>query len=548
MTRLLRTLVGHARSAGFGKPKGLPYDSTPTVISIQTVLGRAFRPAGYISLFLVLLAACASPRDSNLIVVGLVTGPTNLDPGIGLDDTSQRVQQLVFSSLLTIDPSLKIVPDLAVRFETTDYQTYVAGIPAGVRFHDGREMTAHDVAFTFRRFLSPSFVSGRKGAFTNLSAVDVVDPYTVAFRLKRPSGAFPASLTNMGIVPAGTGAEAARQPVGSGPYRLTEFVADDHLTLTAFDGYYRGAPKNAGLVLKVVPDETMRALELRKGDVDLVVNDLSPDLVHGLAELPRLSVVTGKGTDFAYVGLNLRDPVLANPRVRQAIGYSIDRAAIVKYLRRDFARETSGIIPDISWAHSDDLFTFTHDTARAKRLLDEAGYPDPDGDGPAPRLRLLFKTSTSEQYRLQAAVLQAQLAEVGIAMEIRSHELATLFTDIIRGNFQMYTLVFSAGAAADPDILRRIFHSTETPPGGFNRGHYANPEVDRFLDLATAATTMDERRRYYVEAQRLIAADAPIIPLWARTNVVISQANLSGITLSSLSDYEFLQRVERRRQ
>lgn len=510
-------------------------------LEIRNRLTRAF------TLVVVLaLAACAAPPRTNLIVVGLVNGPTNLDPGIGLDDTSQRVQQMVFSSLLTIDHSLKIVPDLAVRFETADYQTYVAAIPPAVRFHDGREMTSEDVAFTFRRFLDPAFVSGKKGAFQNLASVEVIDRYTVAFKLKQPSGAFPASLTNLGIVPVGTGAEAARKPIGSGPYRLTEFAADDHLTLAANADYYRGPPKNPGLLLKVVPDETMRALELRKGDVDLVVNDLAPDLVHGLAEAPRLSVITGPGTDFAYVGLNLRDPALGNPLVRHAIGFAIDRAAIVKYLRRDFARETSGIVPDFSWAHSPDLFTFTHDPARARALLDEAGYPDPDGNGPAPRLRLTFKTSTTEQYRLQAAVLQAQLKEVGIALDIRSYEFATLFGDIQRGNFQMYTLVFSAGAAADPDILRRIFHSSQTPPSGFNRGRYANPEADRLLDLATRATTLEERRRYYVEAQRVIAADAPILALWARTNVVIAQANLSGIDISPLSDYEFLQRVERR--
>lgn len=498
-------------------------------------------------LALVLLAGCTSARRDRggWITVGLINGPTNLDPGVGLDETSQRIDQLVFSSLLTISPDLRIVPDLATRFEATDPMTYVAAIPAGVRFHDGREMTAEDVAFTFRRFLDPAFVSGKKGAFSDLARVDVLDRYTVAFRMRRPSTAFPSSLTNLGVVPVGTGASAARAPIGSGPYRLTEFAPDDHVTLQAFDGYYGPRAKNAGLILKVIPDDTMRGLELRKGDVDLVVNDLPPDLVHGLAALPRLSVVSAPGTDYAYMALNLRDPMLADARVRQAIGYAIDREAIVTYLRRGLARETSGIIPDMSWAHSDDLFQFTYDPAKAKALLDAAGYPDPDGDGPRPRLTLTFKTSTAEQYRLQAAVLQEQLRRVGIALDVRSYELATLFADIARGNFQMYTLVFSAGAAADPDILRRIFHSSQTPPKGFNRGHYANPEVDRLLDLATAATTLDERRRYYIDAQRLIASDAPVISLYARSNYVVAQADLTGISLSPLGDFAFLPGVSR---
>jgi peptide/nickel transport system substrate-binding protein len=501
-----------------------------------------------VALALLIATACArtAPPSDDRIVVGTVNAPTTLDPLVGLDESSQRIHQLLFSSLLTIADDLRIVPDLAVRFETTDAQTYIAAIPPGVHFHDGREMTSTDVAYTFRRFLDPAFVSGKKGAFRDLRSVEIVDRYTVAFHLKAPSGAFPASLTNLGIVPDGTGPEAARAPIGSGPYRLREFVPDDHVTLDAFQDYYRGAPANTGLVVKVVPDDTMRGLELRKGDVDLVVNDLAPDLVYGLREAGRLQVVTSPGTDFAYIGLNLRDPLLAEPRVRQAIGYAIDRDAIVRYLRRDLARPASGIIPDISWAHSSDLFSFTYDPARAKALLDAAGYPDPDGDGPLPRIRLTFKTSTAEQYRLQAAVLQEQLSHVGIALDIRSYEFATLFTDIVKGNFQMYTLVFSAGAASDPDILRRVFHSTQAPPNGFNRGHYANAEADRLLDLATDATTLEDRRRYYVAAQQVIAADAPIISLYSRTNVVVAQPDLDGIHVSPLGDFGFLSQVSRR--
>jgi len=197
----------------------------------------------------------------------------------------------------------------------------------------------------------------------------------------------------------------------------------------------------------------------------------------------------------------------------------------------------------VSWAYSPDLFSFTYDPARAKALLDDAGYRDPDGDGPLPRIRLTFKTSTAEQYRLQAAVLQEQLSHVGIALDIRSYEFATLFTDIVKGNFQMYTLVFSAGAASDPDILRRVFHSTQAPPNGFNRGHYASAEADRLLDLATDATSIDDRRRYYIAAERVIAADAPIISLYARTNVVVAQPDLEGIRVSPLGDFAFLSHV-----
>lgn len=492
---------------------------------------------------LVTAGACVrGPAAPNRrIVVALASSPINLDPGVGLDESSVRLHQLLFSNLMRIDDQLRVVPDLATRFETTDYQTYVISIPPHVRFHDGREMSAADVAFTFRRFIDPGFSSGWKGGYRDLASVEILDRFTVAFHLKRPSPAFPINLV-MGIVPEGS-TTLSRRPVGSGPYRLAEFVADDHVTLDAFEDYFRGRPRNDGLVFKTVPDETMRGLELKKGAVDLIVNDLSPDIVHELEQDSRLTVSTRPGTDYAYVAFNCRDRILQDRRVRQAIAYAIDTEAIVRFLRRGLARQTNSIVPSMSWAHADDGLQYRHDPARARALLDEAGYPDPDGDGPAPRLTLTLKTSTAESFRLQAAVIQQQLREVGIALQLRSLEFATLLADVIRGNAQLYSMQFAG--ITDPDMLRRAFHSAQTPPDGFNRGHYANPEFDRLIDAATAAVDTDERRRLYQAAQRLIADDAPHVPLWAKTNVIVSRRDLTPLVLPPNGDFSAFRDVAR---
>lgn len=506
----------------------------------------ALRGARTLGLVIVLAcagAACNQQRpDDGMIVVALANGPANLDPGVGLDEASQKLHTLLYSSLLKIDGSLRVVPDLAIRFETPTPTTYIAEVRHGVHFHDGRELTADDVAYTYRRFLDPKFTSGRKGAYRMIASIDIVDRYTVAFHLKEPSGSFPVNLV-MGIVPAGTGPEAARRPVGSGPYQIGEFVADDHVTLTAFPGYFEGAPKNAGLIFRVVPDDTMRGLELRKGTVDVVVNDLSADIVQALKAEHHLGVTTALGTDFAYLGFNLREPLLQDVRLRQAVGYAIDRQAIVDYLRRGLASPAVGIIPPMSWAFAGDVFQFTHDVAKAKALLDAAGYPDPDGDGPQPRLRLSLKTSTTEAYRLQAAVIQRNLADVGIAVDVRSYEFATLFADVLKGNVQLYTLQWVG--VTDPDMLRRVFHSTQTPPAGFNRGYYKNAEVDRLIDAASTAPDDETRRKLYGDAQRLIAADAPYVSLWTKTNVAVFQSALQGVTLSPIAEFTFLKEVHR---
>lgn len=485
--------------------------------------------------------ACGGRVNSTgLLTVAMANGPTNLDPGVGLDEASQKLHTLLFSSLLKIDASLHVVPDLAIRFETPNPTTYIAEVRHGVHFHDGRELTSADVAYTYRRFLDPAFTSGRKGAYRMIASVEVVDRYTVAFHLKEASGSFPVNLV-MGIVPEGTGASAARQPIGSGPYRIGEFVADDHVTLLPFNDYFDGVPKNAGVIFRVVPDDTMRGLELRKGTVDIVVNDLSADVVEALRKEPSLAVTTELGTDYAYLGFNLRDPLLQDRRLRQAVGFAIDRQAIADYLRRGLATPAIGIIPPMSWAFEKNVFQFTHDIARAKTLLDQAGYPDPDGDGPLPRLRLSLKTSTAEAYRLQAAVIQRDLAQVGIAVDVRSYEFATLFADVLKGNVQLYTLQWVG--VTDPDMLRRVFHSTQTPPAGFNRGYYKNAEVDRLIDAASTAPDEATRKRSYSDVQRIIADDAPYVSLWYKTNVAVFQSNLTGVKLSPIAEFTFLRDV-----
>ncbi|MEP6918125.1 MAG: ABC transporter substrate-binding protein [Acidobacteriota bacterium] len=502
------------------------------------------RPRLWLCLVLALgLPGCGgSRRDTNAIIVGMTNSAINLDPRVGTDEASQKVHQLIFSPLFRVDDRLRVVPELAASpFEQPAPGTYIVRLRHGVLFHDGRELSSDDVVYTFKSFLDPKF-RGRTAAYRVLASVTPLDRYTVEFTLKSPVASFPINLV-MGIVQAGSGAANTRHPIGTGPYRLAEFVSDDRVVLTPFEQYYGGRPRNDGLVLKVIPDDTMRGLELRKGSVDLIVNDLAPDVVSQLQQEGRVHLETALGTDYAYLGLNLRDPILGHLEVRKAIGYAIDRDAIVRYLRRGFAKVAVGIVPPMSWAFEPDVFDFKHDPAEAARLLDAAGYPDPDGTGPLPRFHLSLKTSTSEVYRLQAAAIQQDLARVGIAVDIRSSEFQTLSADVVRGNFQMYSLQFVG--VTDPDMLRLVYHSQLQPPAGLNRVHYVNADVDRYIEQAGATADDVERGRLYTKAQRQIAEDVPYISLWYKTNVAIFQPEIHGVTLSPIADFTFLKDVYR---
>jgi peptide/nickel transport system substrate-binding protein len=297
------------------------------------------------------LPGCAreAPRDPSIITAAIASSPNNLDPRIGTDEVSQKLQQLIFDPLFRIEDHLQVVPHLATGWDTPDDRTYVVHLRHGVLFHDGHELTSADVRYTFASFLDPAFVSPRKGAYRMLAGVDALGRYTVRFRLNEPFGSFPVNLV-MSIVPDGWAGRGPERPIGTGPYRFVSEATDDRVVLKAFGQYSLGAPRNAGLVLKVMPDDIMRGLEFRKGSIDLVVNDLAPDIIDQMQKDPDLQVVRSPGTDYEYLGFNLRDPILHDVRVRHAIGYAIDREAIVRYLLRGLAIPAIGILPPASWA------------------------------------------------------------------------------------------------------------------------------------------------------------------------------------------------------
>ncbi len=219
-------------------------------------------------------------------------------------------------------------------------------------------------------------------------------------------------------------------------------------------------PKIERVRFSVVPDAITMALELEKGSADVTVNSLPMDALPVLAARPDLAVTDVPGTQLQYVAFNLRDPVLKDARVRQAISCAIDRDLLIRTLMNGRARPAKSLLPTSHWAWNGDGPTFSYDPARAEQLLDEAGYrPGHNGI----RLHLTMKTSTVEDIRLLAAVFQQQLARIGIALDIRSYEFATFYSDVTRGAFQMYSLRW-IGGNEQPDIFTYAFSSSRFPP------------------------------------------------------------------------------------
>jgi peptide/nickel transport system substrate-binding protein len=471
--------------------------------------------------------------------------PTNLDPRIGTDAQSQRLHSLLFSGLLERDAQMNLRGDLAERWESPDPLTYVFHLRRGVRFHNGHPLTSADVKFTLDSILSGAIKTPKRGAFRILAAVETPDSYTVVFRLREPYASFPWNLVRpgVGIVPAGVGDEFAQHPVGTGPFRFASARRDEEIVLERNAEYFSGSPQVEQVRFRIVPEATVRALELRKGTADLEVNSLAPDMVPVLARQPGLDVTEQPGTIYSYVAFNLEDPVLAQREVRQALAYATDRQAIITYLLRSQARIANSLLPPNHWAYEADVPHYDYDPARAKQLLDAAGLrqgAEPGGRGM--RLKLSLKTSTEELSRLIGAVLQEQWRRVGVELELRPLEFATLYADITRGNFQLYIARW-VGGNNDPDIFEYVFHSRKMPPDGANRGHYRNRRVDDLLDRARVESEREKRRQIYSEVQRIVAVDLPYLNLWYSNNVCVHRRRISNVQLTPAGDYDFVSQI-----
>ena len=210
--------------------------------SVQ-VRGSSGSGVWFVLLCAVVRAACTdAASESDVITLAVLSSPNSLDPRIGSDETSQRVHQLIYDNLLALDDQLRVTGGLASSWEQADPLTYVVHLRKGVRFHDGHELTADDVVYTFGCFIDPAFVSPRKGAYRTLDRVEAVDPYTVRFSLKEPFGSFPIQLV-MPVVPKGAGPELRDHPIGTGPYKFVELRGRRSRRA---DGVPRLLPRQAG--------------------------------------------------------------------------------------------------------------------------------------------------------------------------------------------------------------------------------------------------------------------------------------------------------------
>ncbi len=482
-------------------------------------------------LFCLLLSACQAPSD-DVIRFGLAAAPDNLDPRFATDATSERINRLLYDRLVDFDAAARPVPALA-DWQQLSPRHYRFRLRDDDRlFHHGERLTATDVAATYASIIDPRSTSPHRGTLAMIKRIEVVDADRVDFYLHRADALFPGYLS-IGILPA-TAIAAERPfhnaPLGSGPFRFDAWPDPGRLELVRLRDGQR-------IRFEQVKDPTMRVLKLLRNEVDLVQNDLAPELLQYLRERNDVQVQTRPGSSFAYIGFQLEDIDTGNSDVRRAIALSIDRQAIIKHLFRGAARPAASVLPPEHWAGGKGLEVIGRDLAEARRLLQRAGY------SAARPLTLSYKTS-SDPFRLRiATVVQQQLAEAGIEVKIQSYDWGTFYGDIKAGRFQMYSL--SWVGVKLPDIFRYAFHSESLPPGGANRGRLQDPRVDTLITRATQEAELPRQAEYYRTLQQHLVQLLPYVPLWYEDQFSVVRADINGYQLATDGNYDALVNVTR---
>jgi len=473
-----------------------------------------------------------TPDDT--IVVVIQSPMTTADPRAAVTNYDSKLTRIVASGLTAVDtPDMIPRLELASNIVAVDDRTMDVTLRDDARFSDGSPVTAADVAGTYMNVLAPESTSAsHKTLSDRFSSVEAIGPRVARFHLKAPLATFPSDI-EFGIVSFHGGAPKAGHAIGAGPYQLRELTSS-----AAFlepNPYYFGAkPKLPNVEIKFVQDAAARLLMLVGGSADLIENGVRLDLVAAVRDRPRVHVETSPSVLLTYLMMNNDDKLLADRRVRRALALALDRPAIITAKLGGLAVPATGLLPPSHWAYWGDVPRWDHDLAAAKRLLDEAGYPDPDGDGPRPRFHLVYKTSADAFRVAIARVIAAQLAEVGIAVEVRSFEFATFFADVKKGAYQIATM--QTTDITEPDFYFMYFHSSWIPtpanPDGFNRWRYRNTEVDRLTTEGREELDREKRIQIYAEVQRLVAEDVPVVPLWHEDNVVLSNIDIQGYTIT----------------
>jgi len=467
-----------------------------------------------------------------LVVASLGTSPVAAQPGTGLvvqvaaeppgldltatpaSATAGVVFYNIQECLVKIDRHGKIVPWLAERWHTSDHRNYTFFLKRGVRFHNGRELTAADVKFVFERAMNPETKHPYPGYYAAIGDIIVMDDYTITFALKTLNANFLLNLARQGsvIYPREAVETLKSAPVGTGPFRFGEWVRGDRITLTRNRDYHvKDLPRLERVTFRFIADPNAAMAALKAGDVDASLFGLGPEHITDFRKDPRFTVIEGNTTNDVILAMNNARKPFADVRVRRAVTHALDKAEILTGAMFGMGRVLGSNVDPLNPYFVDLAGAMPHDPAKARTLLAEAGYPN--------GFEAVLRVSPQYYYTVRAGeIIVSQLQKVGVRVRIEQIEWGQWLARVWREEDYDLTII---GHAEAWDIA-----------------NYANPKYYYRYDskpfqalFQKSEITLDDkaRRDLYVQMQRLLVEDAPAVWLFMHPRLAVTRKGVQGV-------------------
>lgn len=462
-----------------------------------------------------------TPAHGDTFIEASIGDASNLLPVLSSDSASSDISGLVYNGLVRYDKDLKIEGELAESWDISeDNLTITFKLHKGVKWHDGAPFTSADVLFNYQLYTDPKTPTAYAESFKQVASAEAPDPYT--FRVTYTQPYAPALISwGMPVHPRHllegkdvTKSPLSRAPIGTGPYRLSEWSSGEKIVLEANADYFEGEPYIKRVVYRIIPDQSTQFLELKTGSLDFM--GLTPLQFDRQTDTPGFKRMFNKynylNFGYSYLGYNLNRPLFQDKRVRQALTFAIDKQEIIDGVLLGYGRVATGPYKPDTWVYNSKVKTYGYHPDKARKLLAEAGWFDNDGDGILEKdgKPLAFTIVTNQGNDLRAKsgeIIQRRFREIGVDVQLRIIEWATFLKEFINpGNFDATILGWTGGP--EPDQYN-IWHSSKTGPRQLNFIGFKNSEVDELLESGRRTFDLDERKRYYDRFQDILAEEQP---------------------------------------
>lgn len=476
--------------------------------------------------------------------------PTSIDPALADESVGVNIVRYLFDGLVSYDPKTgEVEPAVAEKWDVSDDATvFTFHLRKGVKFTNGREVKAEDFVYSWTRALEPATKSGMAmtimepvrgaaaladGETKTLAGVEAVDDYTFKVTLEFPLAEFVTFVGHPVCAPVPkeevekADSDFSERPVGNGPFKVRERLPNEQIVLDKNPDYYGDKAKVDEVTVKIIPNPATAVAELKAGNVD-AVKTVPPGQTESLKDDSSVKFFEGQVNALTFIGFNLSmDPWQGNDKLRQALNWAVDRKTIADKVLQGMAVPADGIVPTPMPGHQTDAMPYNFDPAKSRGLLADAGYPEGQG---LPPLKLIYPMRGPAADVVQA--VQANLSAIGVNVELEGLEFGAFQDQLIAGDLGLFYAVWQADYNSVDTFLYPLFQS-ESPQNVFK---YKNSDVDGLLDKARSSTDSGNRTKAYNDAERMILADAPVIPLVFRQDVMVYSPQVTNFVFTPLGD------------